>query len=984
MQSFFTVRRILVVVLLLIALTIPLAAADGYTLVTSWGSTLSGNGEFNHPRDVAVGSGGNVYVADTGNHRIQSFGPDGRFISSWNVDGDQGGFLYPRYISIDSAGTIYVLASPSSSGGGESLITYSSAGQRIGKMVVGSSRFAVDPKGTVYTYSVYSGSDIEVRDPKGNILRRLSLNNWSLRLQAVTTDSRGNTYALSYLDDWQARNQIVPDAAGHYLIPFIITTIGPEGSPVSSQTVYLPMNDPYYIYYNDEIDLIAEPSGSFLVSIATNIGNPEARIIRIDPSGTATTVIGGYRNCGKDGDLSYPAGFATDASGNIYIADSDNQNLQKYSSSGQFITAWGADLRSAGKFHGPTGITVDSQGKVYVADSCNDRIQVHDPEGKLIATWGPPAGTGSGYSPQDISADASDTVYVLDRAGPQQEIIRFDTGGSVLGRWDAGGRDGDGYWYIYTLGVDASGNVFGYNHQKFQIRKYDADGRLLTQWGSQGEGDGQFKSLSALGVDKGGNVYAGDTFYSYTGSTSTGTSRIQKFDPNGRFLLKWGRSGFEPGSYGNEDGQFRYPTAIATDDAGYVYVGDQSERVQKFDSSGAFVALINNYGEIGSVQAIAVDRQGNVYIADSGNSRVVKYTPSGFSAVADDPTLGIKPDGQLPLANAVDAGGVRTYAAIERASGNGDSGNVTVLPRTIPASAVLPTVVIPATAVVAGAAVGGIAAAGSVTTSSATASGTGLLARILSGLRLALGKVVAFVRGVLEEYVLKWLTKIDVIKKCHDAISRFLKSGTITSDAPETAHITRNEIFVMLLSPLLLAGAFVFAERTWNLPAAMGIYVIVAAVAMIGRDLVQKGVARYLAIYSKLRFWSLGTIIMFATGGLFGSVFGSVTRFDLNENLIAGESQHKQKKIALVALAGPVMSVILAAVFLFLFPIGGIFYLIGITGFSMNLMSATYSMMPFIPMEGADVYKWHLKIWLLIFVPLMLAYMIIITPVSLF
>jgi hypothetical protein len=66
-----------------------------------------------------------------------------------------------------------------------------------------------------------------------------------------------------------------------------------------------------------------------------------------------------------------------------------------------------------------------------------------------------------------------------------------------------------------------------------------------------------------------------------------------------------------------------------------------------------------------------------------------------------------------------------------------------------------------------------------------------------------------------------------------------------------------------------------------------------------------------------------------------------------------------------------------------LFPVGGLFFLICITGFSMNLMSATYSMLPFIPMEGADVYKWRWIFWLLVFIPLVLAYMMVITPGSL-
>jgi Zn-dependent protease len=471
-----------------------------------------------------------------------------------------------------------------------------------------------------------------------------------------------------------------------------------------------------------------------------------------------------------------------------------------------------------------------------------------------------------------------------------------------------------------------------------------------------------------------------------SGSQSYESTRIQKFDPNGQFLMKWGNTRYEGDTNGSDEGEFRFIRAIAIDTAGFVYVGNQATGIQKFDSSGSFIGRINNDGEIGYINAIAVDRNRNVYVATE-NARIVKYTPAGFPAnplsgipftpVPQEPSIGIQnPDRQLFLANAVDAGGARTYYAIETASGNSDTANITIMPRHIPASAVLPGEMIPATAVVAGATATVVAAA------AATATGTGLLAQLLITLRVAFEKLIAFARGALEEFILKWLTRINVIKRGTDAFKRFFKTGPITTDDPEKILITNKEILVLIVSPLLLAGAFIFAERTWNLPSAMGIYVVVAAIAMICRDLVQKAVARSFAIYSELRLWSLGTLIMFATGGIFGSVFGSVTRFDLNENLMNDEPGQRRKKIAFVALAGPVMSVILAGAFLFLFPVGGIFFLIGITGFSMNLMSATYSMLPFIPMEGADVYRWRWIVWLLLFIPLILVYMMVITPGS--
>ncbi|MEK7353203.1 MAG: hypothetical protein AABZ77_01690, partial [Chloroflexota bacterium] len=74
-----------------------------------WGSSGSGNGQFNSPLGVAVDSAGNVYVADSGNHRIQKFTSSGQFITKWGASGSlDGQFNSPNGVAVDSAGNVYV------------------------------------------------------------------------------------------------------------------------------------------------------------------------------------------------------------------------------------------------------------------------------------------------------------------------------------------------------------------------------------------------------------------------------------------------------------------------------------------------------------------------------------------------------------------------------------------------------------------------------------------------------------------------------------------------------------------------------------------------------------------------------------------------------------------------------------------------------------------------------------------------------------
>src|SRR5206468_7405237 len=79
------------------------------TFLTAWGSAGSDNGEFENPVGVATDGSGNVYVADTGNVRIQKFDASGTFLTTWGSYGpDNGAFEYPFGVTTDGSGHVYV------------------------------------------------------------------------------------------------------------------------------------------------------------------------------------------------------------------------------------------------------------------------------------------------------------------------------------------------------------------------------------------------------------------------------------------------------------------------------------------------------------------------------------------------------------------------------------------------------------------------------------------------------------------------------------------------------------------------------------------------------------------------------------------------------------------------------------------------------------------------------------------------------------
>jgi sugar lactone lactonase YvrE len=75
------------------------------------------------------------------------------------------------------------------------------------------------------------------------------------------------------------------------------------------------------------------------------------------------------------GQFSNPQGMAVDAQGDFYVADRNNNRIQKFNSNGVFITKWGSPGSGDGQFISPLGVAIDFSGNVYVADSGNNRIQ---------------------------------------------------------------------------------------------------------------------------------------------------------------------------------------------------------------------------------------------------------------------------------------------------------------------------------------------------------------------------------------------------------------------------------------------------------------------------------------------------------------------------------------------------------------------------------------------------------------------------------
>jgi Zn-dependent protease len=183
------------------------------------------------------------------------------------------------------------------------------------------------------------------------------------------------------------------------------------------------------------------------------------------------------------------------------------------------------------------------------------------------------------------------------------------------------------------------------------------------------------------------------------------------------------------------------------------------------------------------------------------------------------------------------------------------------------------------------------------------------------------------------------------------------------------------ELLVALICIAIFGIAYVFADREAFTITNIAMYLIVAGVVTVGHDFGHKLVALKYKTDTEYKFWTLGTVTMILTSWLFGSVFAQPAR------AIIDTKDMKPSGVAFVALAGPAISLVLSLLFLLLIPFrftpwGGFIAAIGVLGFSMNMLSTVYSLMPFEPMDGGKIYGWSKLLWGMLFIPLMIFYLV--------
>jgi DNA-binding beta-propeller fold protein YncE len=270
---------------------------------------------------------------------------------------------------------------------------------------------------------------------------------------------------------------------------------------------------------------------------------------------------------------------------------------------------WGKQGIAPGELEKPRALAINDRDELFLVDM-TARIQVYDADGNYLRGWRTPASVNG--RPTGLSIFKNGRVIVPDTH--YFRVLFYEPDGTPIDSASMGGTPGKGpgeFGWPTDVVEDSQGNIYvsEYNESD-RIQKFSPEGEYLLQWGGTGEEPGQFRRPQCMAVDAQDRIWVADAC----------NHRIQVFDTDGKLLKIWGQEGSGPG-------KLYYPYGIALDVQGTVYVCEYgNERIQKFTEEGKSLGTWGGPGrapgQLRNPWAIAIDSQGRLHVLDSNNHRV--------------------------------------------------------------------------------------------------------------------------------------------------------------------------------------------------------------------------------------------------------------------------------------------------------------------------------------------------------------------------
>jgi uncharacterized protein (TIGR03437 family) len=620
--------------------------------------------QLNSPQGLAFDKSGDLYVADSLNNRVRVISTSGIIttfagngaVGSPRFLGDNGpatsaNLHFPGGLAFDSTGNLYIADT------GDNSIRYvdisnimhtiagdgypgyegdTASPYNYGSELRQPEDVAVDKNGNIYIADTGNGA---VREISGGVINfiagdcvatsgctigyagdsGLAIDAELIEPYAVAVDAAGNVYIAERND-----GRIRQVAAGpNYLNNYIFTIIG-NGNPGFSgdggPALLAQLSSPTGVALDSAGNVYIADSQNFRIRKVPSPGKGDISTV----AGNGLFAYSGDGGPATRAELDAPQAVATDAGGNVYIADTANNVVRKVSTSGTIATFAGNGIfgvggdggpATAAQMMGPAGVAVDAQGNVYISDTTGQRVRVVTPSNGQINTYA--GNRTTGYSGDGSSATNAE--------------LNTPTG----------------------LAVDTSGNLYIADTLNSAIRKVTPAGTISTVAGTGVQGYGgdggpataaELYYPQAVAVDSSGNLYIADTQ----------NNRVREVNALGIISTVAGNGTFGYSGDGSwaVNAQITAPVGVAVDSLGNLYIGDSNGVIRKVFPNATIATIAGNGGigytgdggaatsaTLNSPQGVAVSTGGLVYVADAGNNAVRMLEPAcagaGICAVAN-------------------------------------------------------------------------------------------------------------------------------------------------------------------------------------------------------------------------------------------------------------------------------------------------------------------------------------------------------------
>ncbi len=369
-----------------------------------------------------------------------------------------------------------------------------------------------------------------------------------------------------------------------------------------------------------------------------------SRIEKFGPAGNMINLLDGNGTTG--GLMKEPAAIAVAPDASIWVADTGNNRIEQWNSSLSLVRVVGNKGTGAREFQTPSGIEVDSTGAVWVGDYGNGRVQELDELGTFIQKFNDAAGAAG--TPRGLAIDAKGSLWVADQMA--FKVYHWTVPGFPVYSSSIGSSGSGNGQFMRLAGLASDGNkghVWALDQELGRLQQFNEKGEWLRNAGSKGSGAGMLSSPAGITSNNVGNVWVADT----------GNNRVVEFNEKGEFVETFGTnvnktkveangtaaeknlcttaSGnvCQAGTAGSASGQLKAPQGIALTSGGNIWVADTgNSRIQKFGPTGI---LLNNVsgegsepGKLKEPAAIAIAPDGSIWVADTGNNRIEQWNSS--------------------------------------------------------------------------------------------------------------------------------------------------------------------------------------------------------------------------------------------------------------------------------------------------------------------------------------------------------------------